>query len=279
MDTNITKMDYDLLHFLPFKPSIRRIRGFDVVRNYGNGKMELSADWTLNYYDLITFAQLLAEYNKEKYNLKITGTMGDEEFKTDVVELEVDIEKLTKLRELSNNKHNRKSIKDSIDRLFSIKLKLETETSFITTRYIYHFKADKEYKTSKIYFNKGFIEHCLKSGLLFNYGRLMAYNNKGYATLLDAYIQSTKTKTLKTYKKSKNDKDIYEYEYKKSYKNEELLEKLFLNELNKKDYDKQKIMENAFKIIHKIGKLPLYKYNKLEKIWIRQDIIQGVLNV
>ena len=120
--------------------------------------------------------------------------------------------------------------------------------------------------------------------LLFDYERLTKYGTKGYATLLDSYMQGTKTKTKPTNKKSISytkkkgekerkqiEKTIFEYEYKRSYKEKELLDKLYLNETKRNETQKRKDLAQAFKDINLIGGLPKYIYNKIERTWYRED--------
>jgi len=277
MNELITKMDYGILHYMPFKPTKNRTRGFDVIRTFGDTTYHLSADWSLNAYDLITFTQILKQYQADKASWVKSGEMGKGEYKRQVIEMEIDIEKIVKERKLHNKKIVRKGILESYKRLFSIKLEvMKKGNGGYFTSYFYDVEYDEDIKKMTAYVNEDFIKHCIKNGMLFNYSRLIEYK-KNYSILLDAYMQSTKTKTKKTDKKSKNGKDIYEYEYKRKYKLDELLEKLYLNEVKKSIYNKVDILKQAFKELEIRGNFPLYEYDKREKCFTRQDILKGLL--
>ncbi|MBS9782540.1 MAG: hypothetical protein KGV43_01915 [Arcobacter sp.] len=260
---SVVKMDCDILHFLPFKPTIRRTRGFFVERRWGQTKMELTADWTLNSYDLISFAQVLNEYQKNKDKWETVGEMGSGKYKREVIKMELDIQKFVQYRNIDNVKKNRKSIFDSLERLFSIKLKYETDEKIIYTRYVYDIEIEKneDYKKITTYVNKPFLEFCIKSGMLFNFGRLINYS-KAYSCLLDSYIQGTKVKTDKG------------YTYKNIFKEEDLFEILYLNEVKDNNTNKHKKIADAFTELHQVGKLPLYVFDKIEKTWIKEDYLK-----
>lgn len=259
-DKQLVKMDYEVLHFLPFKPSIRRTRGFFVERKYGNIILELTANWTLNTFDLITFSQILKQFQENTDSWEDSGEMGEGKYKRIVIKMQIDIEKMVRERELRNVKNVRKTITDSLERIATIRLKYTLPDKFIYTQYVYDFEIDDEHKKGIIYLNKNFIEFCIEHGLLFNYGRLVHYK-KSYSVLLDAYLQGTKVKE----KGNKN------YSYRKTYKHEDLERILFLNEIKKRQNDKRKIIELAFKELHIRGGLPLYIYWKSQDKWVRED--------
>lgn len=258
-DINVTKVKPDVLHFLPFKPSHTRKKGFYVKRKYGPQEIEIEAKETLNTYDLITFAQIINEYLSNQ-NLAITGEVNGKP----ILQINFDLGKLCKIRGFENKKVVRKRLYESFRRLYSIDLtyhKIETTNH---TKYIYDIEFDHEnYNNISLATNKKFLEFCIK-GLRWDYGRLMNYGKKGYATLLDTYLQGTK---------SKNPPKRIVWEYRYTYPQDTLFEALYLNETNMSHNDKHKELKKAFDDIHKIGGLPQYVYVKSQDKWCREDYL------
>jgi len=260
-NTKIVKIYSDILHFLPFVATKNRSENYEVTRKYGKKTLKLTSSETLNSYDLITFAQLLDYINTKGY------CDGQYMEGRPVIETTLDLAYLIKSRNISNKLTTRKQLHKSLNRLFNTTLEYNTDGEISKTRYFYNYDTEENYDSVKVLMNKDFFDICLKQGMLFNYSRLLEYKKNNYAILLDSYLQGTKTKTRRTRQVSKNGKYIYEYEYKNTYNEDVLFEKLFSDTiiLNKKRF----ILSKSFKTINKIGKLPLYVFNKIDKKWIK----------
>jgi len=259
-----SKIDHKTLHFLPFVPSRTRKKGYALVREYGNWILEITARETLNMYDFINLLYIVKEYMLHGYQ---AGYIGEGKDKREVAGINIDVKKFLQLKGIGTNKNNRNSFKKSVMRLKSIDLvyiNKETKKERHTS-YIYEFEVDEDINEIKIYANKAFIDFVANQGILINLERLKLYkddknkNTEQYAILLDLYLQGTKIPYL-------HNKKTY-YKYRDKYSFDEIEKALKFDLTNMRNADKLKKMKETFKQLHEKGNMPLYKYNKIEKVW------------
>lgn len=260
-----SKIDHKTLHFLPFTPSRKRVKGFSIERVWGQWQLNISASETLNVYDLINLLYIVKEYLLNGYS---AGYIGDGEERREVAGIKIDVKKILKLRGISTNKNNRRSFKDSVIRLKTINLIFKNlkQKKEIYTSYIYEFEVDENIERIKIFANKSFIDFVVENGVLINIERLKKYiddkNIGQYAILLDLYLQGTKVK----YKKGR--KEYYAYRNQFSFDELEKALKLDLTEIPQRN--KKMFINQTFKILHQKNDLPLYKYNEIRQVWEKQ---------
>jgi hypothetical protein len=266
-----TKIDDKTLHFLPFLPTRQRKK---IVLNKKWGEMELvvEAIENLNTYDLITLMFIIKFYLKKNWN---GGYIGEGDEKREIAGLEIDLEKVCKERNILNKKINRKTILNSIKRLSYVDLTFKTDKNTIITKYIYEIRYDNEFKKIKIYANKSFIEYIHKNGILMNLSNFVKLENikssrKEYAILLYSFLNGTKTKT------EFNKRKILKWREK--YNEELLFDRLGFNETNMTLKEKRRKIRETFELLHNYLNLPLYKFNKIEKMWTRSDLVKNRLN-
>ena len=262
---NYSKIDHKTLHFLPFLPSRKRTKGFALERVWGNLLLKISAQETINTYDLLTLLYMVKEYLLNGYNggyleIKIKGKIERKE----IAGITIDTKKFLQERGISANKNNRETLKKSIERLKSINLtfiNLKTKKETHTT-YIYQFEVDEKIEEIAISANKKFIDFVINNGVLINLERLKLYGEKEqYAILLDLYLQGTKIAI--------KDKKHTKYIYREKFNNEEIEQALKLDFTKIKNSDKRLIIKKAFELLHEKGNLPLYTYNKTNNMWIK----------
>ena len=221
---NITRFDPNILHNLPFLPSKIRQKTFKITRVFGTQKLTLTAFETLNHLDLLTLFQLVKDYISNKSNYINAGILEDFE----VLQGNIDLETMVKDRGLKNQKINRKTIWDSIDRFQDVKVELSYTDSpqVVRTKYIFQSETDNENElyNCKIYINKKFFDFCVSSGIIIEIEKLFKYKS-AYTVLLDVFIQSTKWQ---------------------KYDEELLFERIGLNDTKLSKKEKRRILKRAF---------------------------------
>ena len=268
---NYSKIDHKTLHFLPFLPSRKRTENFKLTREYGEWKLNIKAEKTLNTYDLLTLLYIVKEYLLNGY---IGGYFINKkkDKKEEIAGIDINVKQFLLTRGILNKKTNRQTLKKSIERLKSIDLTFihkETKKE-INTSYIYKTETDENINEITIYANKKFIDFVINNGILINLERLKLYGEKEqYAILLDLYLQGTKL-IIKNKKGTK-------YIYREKFTNEEIEQALKLDITKMKQWDKRVIIKKAFELLHEKGKLPLYVYDKKKNMWIKTFEEQGKL--
>lgn len=264
--SNYVKMNDKTLHFLPFVPSWKRKRDFEIVRKWGDVVLTLTAPETMNVTELITLSQMLQDYQSNPSEWIDGGNIDG----TQVLKRTLDLSKLVKAKGLMNKLPNRRTVYKSIYRWYQAELLYTSNTDNWErhTRYIYEMKTSdkKSLKDVTVLVNKDFLEFCIQNGLMFNWGRLLQYGNNAYAQLLDAYIQGTR-KAIKGKKGNT-------YHYLSVYREERLFQAIGLNDTDLPLKRKREELKMAFETIHKIGELPKYLFDATHKQWQRADYIE-----
>jgi hypothetical protein len=228
---NITRFDPNILHNLPFLPSKIRQKTFKITRTFGTQKLTLTAFETLNHLDLLILFQLVKDYMLNKSNYINAGILEDFE----VLQGNIDLETMVKNRGLKNQKINRKTIWDSIDRFQNVKVELSYTDSpqVVRTKYIFQSETDNENElyNCKIYINKKFFDFCVLSGIIIKMERLFKYKS-AYTILLDVFIQSTKWQ---------------------KYDEELLFERIGLNNTQLAQKEKRRILKKTFNEYNKFN--------------------------
>ncbi len=259
-----TKMESSILHLLPFVPSRKRKKGFNLKRRWGITQVNITAYETLNAYDFISLLFIPREYKEKGYD---AGRLKDEE----VVGIDIDVGVLLKARGVLNKKANRKTFIDSIERLSSVRLFLSyrngDDVYRVNTSFIIQFEVDENINKLRLFMKKSFIELIKRNGVAVNLGRILKYEGIGrygwYAVLLDAYIQGTKNK--------KGRKNL-RLRYRNKYKRNEIEYALKLDTSSTPQYKKNQIVKQAFDAINRIGGLPEYAFNNSQDCWVRTDV-------
>jgi hypothetical protein len=263
-----TKLDHKTLHFLPFLPTKKRTKKFNLKTNWGETELEIVANESVNTYDLVTLMFIVKAYLKKNW---YAGFIGEGNNKKEIAGLEVNLGDMCKERGILNKKINRETLLYSILRLSNINLIFKRKNEIEITKYIYQINIDENYTNIKIYANKRFIEFVIKNGILLDLSSFvklehLKVNRKEYAILLYTFLCGTKTIIKQNNKKILKWRDKY---------NEELLfEKLKLNNTAMDKKYKRNIVKKAFEILHKELNIPLYIFNKNEKMYIRSDIFK-----
>jgi len=267
-----TKLDHKTLHFVPFLPTRKRTKKFKLEGKWGDTNFMIKAPESVNTYDLVTLMFVTKAYLKENW---YAGYIGEGEEKREIAGLKLNLEQVCKERGILNKKINRETILNSLIRLSHIDLFFIKNKQTIMTKYIYEIRYDLDYKKTKIYANKRFIEFITEKGILLNLSNFVKLEqtkseSKEYATLLYAFLSGTKTKTRWS------NKTILKWREK--YNEELLFNAIKLNKTNIPLKRKREELKKAFKILHKELELPLYTFNKTEKMWIRTDLTKKRLN-
>ena len=263
-----SKLDYRTLHFLPFFPARKREQMEIDERKWGDVIFKAKASESLNTYDLITLMFVIKEY------LKLDWDIREIDGKEAAVK-KLDLVKLVKERDVLNKKINRKTFLESILRLSKIDLFFIKNGKSHTTKYIYKVIHSNNYKEIQIFANKKFIESVINKGILVNLGNFLKLEKEtngrtGYAILLYAFLQGTKTKfTIKGRTLLK---------WREKYREDLLFSVLNLNNTNLDKRKKREKIKEAFNVLHKNCNIPTYKYDRLEEMWIRMDLVRKRLN-
>jgi len=187
MYKNTTKMHHRIMHTLPFVPSRKRQKGFEIVRHYGTWSLHMKAFETLNHYDLITLLFLAKRYLE--HDFQDLGRREDDGRR--LVRVDIDLEQLVKERGLHNKRPNRHSVVASLERLMNCNFTVISEEGRTSAWVIAALHHDKQEKNVEVDCNARFLEWCAR-GILVNLGRLVAYGDNGVAVLVDTYLQGRK---------------------------------------------------------------------------------------
>jgi hypothetical protein len=236
---NITRFDPNILHNLPFLPSKIRQKTFRITRTFGTQKLTLTAFETINHLDLLTLFQLVKDYIMNKSNYVEAGKLEDFE----VLQGQINLEKIVKERNLKNQKTNRKTIWDSIYRFQNVNVELSYTDSrkVVRTKYIFQSETDNDNDlyNCKIFINKKFFDFCVQSGIVLEIEKLFRYKS-AYTILLDVFIQSTKWN---------------------NYKEELLFERIGLNDSNLAKKEKRRILKKTFREFNDFNNFDFYHEN------------------
>ena len=262
-----SKLDYRTLHFLPFLPSRKREQ-MEIERKWGDVVFKAKAPESLNTYDLITLMFVIKEYLKQDWDIiEIDGK--------EAAIKNLDLVKLIKERRIFNKKINRKTILDSILRLSQVDLFFTKNGKIRMTKYIYDVRYNNDYKEIEIFANKKFIETVTNKGILVNLSNFLKLEKEAngrteYSILLYAFMQGTKTKfTIKGRALLK---------WREKYREDLLFSVLNLNNTNLDKRKKREKLKEAFVILNEALDVPIYRYNKIEEMWIRTDLAEKRLN-
>jgi len=262
-----SKLDYRTLHFLPFLPTRKREQ-MEIERKWGDIIFKAKALESLNTYDLITLMFIIKEYLKQNWDIiEIDGK--------EVALKKLNLVKLIKERRILNKKINRKTILDSIFRLFQVDLFFTKNGKTHMTKYIYDVKYDNDYKEIQIFANKKFIETIINKGILVNLENFLKLEKEAngrteYAILLYAFLQGTKTKL------NINGRKLLKWREK--YREDLLFDILNLNNTNLDKRKKREKIKEAFNVLHKNFDIPKYTYDKFNEMWVRVDLAEKRLN-
>lgn len=251
MCKNLTKMHHRIMHTLPFVPSRKRQKGFEIIRHFANWSLHMRAHETLNHYDLITLLFLAKRYLAQDY--EDLGYRLDDGRR--VVRLKIDLELLVKERGLDNHRNNRHSVVLSLERLMSCQFTvIEVDGSRTAAWIISGMRIDGDEKKVDVDCNARFLEWCGK-GILVNLGRLCAYKDNGVAVLIDAFLQGTKQK--------KGGRWMY-----REWVSEDVLFNIIDPHKTQARQRLRGYIKNAFALMAAHG-LPHYFYNKTRRRWER----------
>ena len=241
-----TKIDPIVLHTLPFVPTRSRIKGYEMVRKWGDATVTFKAIETLNAYDLVTLLFMLRDYiqNRSQW-IKVTKIDKKGRY---MLQRTINLEQYAKERLVLNKKINRKNIFKSIRRLKSIDISLTSPQEEIETNYIFEVTWDKEKdphcKICEVLVNQRFFDFCVTKGIVVILKRILKYKSE-MTILLDVFIQGTKfTK----------------------YQEELLFEKIGLNETSLNIRFKRRNLKKIFAEYNKFTDLK-FTYNKFTKNW------------
>jgi len=267
-----TKLDHKTLHFIPFLPTRKRTKKFKLKGYWGDTDFMIKAPESVNTYDLVTLMFVTKAYLKENWSAGYIGTGNN---RREIAGLELNLEQVCKERGILNKKINRETILNSLIRLSHIDLFFIKNNQTIMTKYVYEIRYDLDFKKVEIYANKRFIEFISEKGILLNLSNFVKLEQiksegKEYATLLYAFLSGTKTKT------NWGNRTILKWREK--YDEELLFNAIKLNKTNMPLKRKREELKKAFKILHKELELPLYTFDKTEKMWIRTDLTKKRLN-
>ena len=249
---NYSKLHHKIVHALPFVPSRKRQKGFEITRHYGNWSLTLKAWETLNYYDLITLLLMVRKYIERDFEVK-----GKHDGRK-LIAMKFDLTTLTKERELSNQFNNRKTLAKSFLRFKRVDLEFRyPDGSMVSSWLVYEVKADeKSWKTVEVLMNERFLEYCVDAGILLNWKRLSKYKDNGVAVILDAYLQGVKQRKGKSWKY-------------RDWIDEKTVFKLIDPNSSQKSHHLKEQAKEAFSLMHDNG-LPFYRYNNVYKRWERE---------
>jgi hypothetical protein len=245
-------MHHKIIHALPFVPSRKRSKGFEINRAWGNWELNIKAWETLNYYDLITLLLISRAYAEGEY--KDISKSNDDRRR---VRVTLDLSKLVKDRGVMNKATNRRTMLKSLLRLQGVNLTFKTEGSTQTSWLFSDVKADDKNISIEIDANARFLELCIRNGVLINWKRLAGYGDDGVAIIFDAFLQGTKVKHGKGW--------VY-----RDWISEEEAFELIDPEGAQETKELRRQSQKAFELMHDAG-LPEYAYDKVYKRWRRED--------
>jgi len=216
----------------------RKREQMEIERKWGDVVFKAKAPESLNTYDLITLMFIIKEYLKQNWD--IIEIDGKE-----IALKKLNLVKLIKERRILNKKINRKTILDSIFRLSQVDLFFTKNGKTYVTKYIYDVKYNNDYKEIEIFANKKFIEAVINKGILVN---------------LENFLKLEKEANGRTLLK-----------WRGKYRENLLFSVLNLNNTNLDKRKKRQKLKEALDV-------PIYRYNKIEEMWVRIDLAEKRLN-
>lgn len=247
MSKNLTKMHHVIIHTLPFVPSRKRQKGFEITRNYGKWSLHMKAFETLNYYDLITLL-FLAKCYIEKKDCTDLGYSKDDGRR--IVRISIDLEQLVIERGLHNERTNRHTVVSSLERLMTCQFTVIEETKRTAAWIIAAVQTDSDEKVAEVDCNAKFLEWCAR-GVLVNLHRLVKYKDNGVAVVVDSFLQGTKQRRQGVWM------------YREHVDEEKLFDLIDPHNTQKKFKLRQQLRE-AFALMEQHG-MPRYTYNKTRR--------------
>jgi len=247
-----SKLDHKIVHALPFVPSRKRRKGYEVVRRWSNFELEVFARETLNHYDLITLLLMVRRYIGDDYEIK-----GEHDGRK-LVSMRFDLAALVKERGIKNDYNNRRTLAKSFLRFKHVDLTFRYDDGeTISSWLVYEVKYDERgYRRVEVLMNERFLKYCVDAGILLNWRRLAAYGNNGVAVIVDAYLQGVKQKV--------NGRFMY-----RSWIDEETLFRLIDPDLTRQPKHLREDLKEAFALMHGQG-MPLYTHDPVNGRWVRQ---------
>lgn len=254
---HVTRMHHRVMHALPFVPSRKRKRGFQIVRRWGKWILKVEALETLNHYDLITLLLLSRSYLEGDF--QDLGVGNDDRRR---VRIRLDVERLTRERGLLNKKVNRMTFIKSLLRFKKCDLEFSypEDGEVISSWFLSDVKFDPEGRWAEVDANAKFLSMCAK-GIVVHWKRLASYGDDACAVILDAYLQGTKRKVGKTWK------------YRDWISEEEVFDLIDPDHSNPNKKNRQ-LAKNAFRKLEQAG-LPSYRYDRVGRRWCRADFLDG----
>lgn len=248
-----TKMHHRIMHALPFVPSRKRRRFFEIERHYGGWSLKMQAFETLNHYDLITLLLVAREFLRGNY--QDLGYKDKDSDTRERVRIRLDLELLVKERGLHNKRPNRISLVMSLERFHKCHFEVRQGNEVTQSWIISDLRYDEAACWAEIDCNKRFLEWCAR-GILVNWRRLSAYGNNGNAVLIDAYLQGTKQR--------KHGRWVY-----RSWIDDDTAISIIdpHRKLPRKEAMRQ--IKEAFALMEQHG-MPKYEYDKVYGRWVRQ---------
>ena len=262
----IVKFDPDTAKTLPITTGRKRTSGYFVSKKYNNLTIEIKAFESLNGYDLITFFQMLDDYQKnpDKWEYNTSFQLKDENER--IVKKRIfKLKNLCKQRQILNKKPNRISIAKSFKRWYQAELiyNYHKENNILETRYIYEYMVSNDnYDELIIIANCSFLDFCLENGMAMNWERLVKYGKNYYGLELDIYLQF---RSIQYGKKTKK------YKYPDVIKEQTLFHHIGLNNDVKDIKHKREKLKLAFKKFEEITgiKYILQKDEFNEYKWVK----------
>lgn len=253
-----SKLHHKIVHALPFVPSRKREKGYEVVRRWSNFRLEVYARETLNHYDLITLLLMVRRYIEGEFSIK-----GEHDGRK-LVAMRFDLEMIVRERGLKNDYNNRKTLAESFLRFKHVDMTFKYDDgTAVASWLVYEVKYDeKSYRFAEVLMNERFLKYCVEAGILLNWRRLVAYGDNGVAAIVDTYLQGVKQRT----------RTGGGYKY-RDWINEETLFRLIDPGMTREEKYLRRDLKEAFALMHKHG-MPLYTYDRASKRFVRQCAIE-----
>ena len=233
----IIRFDSVTAKLLPVSMGRKRYNNFVANKIWKDFEIEITANESLNGYDMITLFMLIDDYQQNLSKWTKAGNIDGRP----ILKRTLDLKELCYIKNIKTDKNNRKTIYKAIRRWYeaeiTYKFKNNTEQN---SRYIFELKVDKNtYNKIEINVNQKFMDFCIKNGMTMNWKRLLNYKQNYYAMNLDIFLQFN-TKPVKN-----------KYYYKDVFLEETLFNHIGLSDDVKDIKHKREKLKRAFDEIYK----------------------------
>lgn len=177
------KIHRDLPHFLPCSVSNVRVRGWQMIKHFEGGYIEVRAWETINATDILVLLGIVKAFQDRQGDIREGEKYKNSDIERKAIMIRI---KLKQFDKLYSKLKNYKLIEDTLKRLVSlVEWHHEDNGNVFQVRYLLDFviKEEDGIKYLTLMLNKAFYDKCLAEGWVINYEKLQSIKGQVARTL------------------------------------------------------------------------------------------------